>query len=539
MGPSKNKELTLSVDKTPTRGFLAASTLFVALALASSDSATAGSFVFAGSAADGENIITHPRGYNGTGGRLDVKVCIVPNTPNTSDMEQPVKNAIAYWNKRQPTTSNLRSLPGGTSKLDFESIFTHELGHCLGLAHPNLANESGLKDLNRNYTRSTKGSDDQYNISPGEDGIIGSKDDIRGDDKNLHWFRLDNNNPFSITNIIDATTYARDSSQLPNGDSYAANGDKDVSELYNSPNSEAIMQQGAAFNEVQRTLLHDDVATLRLAMSGKDETANTSDDYSLNLVYGGISSDEDCKINVRLANQIGLAFCRTGRGKIPDDKHIFPTLTNIFFGQGYKWHFNKDPQCSQTTALIADEWRMISMPCQLGISTPNTVEAVFGDNLTPSDYGLRWVLYEYLPASGYRKLALTDPLIEGKGYWIISLDDKSVDVLGEYPSTVDQPLGDGTSGGKWNLVGTPFRYDTTWANTQVIDTDGKVVTFNDTASDLIQDSAWRWSGSKRRYETLSLTSGKLSPFDAIWVYSKKAGTALRVPMSDAERTSSQ
>jgi hypothetical protein len=147
------------------------------------------------------------------------------------------------------------------------------------------------------------------------------------------------------------------------------------------------------------------------------------------------------------------------------------------------------------------------------------------------------VLYEYLPAGGYRKLALTDPLIEGKGYWIISLDDKTVDVLGEYPSTIDQPLGDDTSGGKWNLVGTPFRYDTAWADAQVIDTNGKVVTFNDTASDLIHDTAWRWNGST--YETLTLTSGNLSPFDGIWVYSKKAGTALRVPMSDAERTSSQ
>ncbi len=538
MGTSKRKNLSSSVEKAPTFSFLAASTLFTAFALTSSSSATAGAFIFAGSA-NGEDIITHPRGYNGEGGKLDVKVCIVPNTPNTSDMEQPVKNAIAYWNKRQPTTSNLRNLPAGTSKLDFESIFVHELGHCVGLAHPNLANESGLKDPNRNYTKSTRGDNFQYDIAPGEDGIIGSRDDIRGDDKNLHWFRLDNNNPFSIANVIDTTTYARDSSQLPNGDLFAVNGDHAVSAQYNSSNSEAIMQQGAAYNEIQRTLLHDDVATLRLAMSGRDEHAGTSDDYSLNLVYGGISSDENCKINVRLADQIGLAFCRTTVAAVPADKHILPAATDIFLGQKYSWHFNKDPQCSQATELVADEWRMISMPCQLGISTPNTVEAVFGGNLIPADYDTRWVLYEYLPGSGYRKLELGDSLKEGKGYWIISLDDKTVEVLGEYPSNIDHPLGDGTTGSKWNLVGTPFRYDTAWADVQVINTNGKVVTFNDTASDLIHDTAWRWSGSKRQYEALSLTSGKLSPFDGIWVYSKKAGTALRVPMSDAERTSSQ
>ena len=538
MGISKTKEWALSTDKTPTLSFLAALTLCVALTLTSLNNATAGAFVFAGRDANSENRITHPRGYNGSGGKLDVNVCIVPNTPNAADIEQPVRNAIAYWNKRQPTTSNLRKhLPGGIKSVDFESIFVHELGHCVGLAHPNLATESGLLGPDRNYTKSTKGDNGQYNISPGEDGIIGSKDDIRGDDKNLHWFRLDNNNPFSIASIIDTTTYARDKSLLPDGSQFAANGDQNVSTLFNAKNSEAIMQQGAHTGEIQRTLLHDDVATLRLAMSGIDENANTDDDYTLNLVYGGISN-QNCDINVSFDdNKTSFAVCKT-RAVLSTD-HILPLSTNVFFNSDYNWHFNKAPQCSQSIDLAAYEWRMISMPCQLGISTPNTVEAVFGDNLTPGDYGIRWVLYEYLPASGYRKLALTDPLIEGKGYWVISLDNKSVDVLGEYPSTVDQPLGDGTSGGKWNLVGTPFRYDTTWADVQVINTNGKVVTFNDTATNLIQDTAWRWSGSKHHYETLSLTSGKLSPFDGIWVYSKTAGTALRVPMSDAERTSAQ
>lgn len=529
-----NKKLPSRANKT-SLGFLAATTLSITLTLAGPHDATAGAFVFAGSA-NGENIIAHPRGYSGTGGQLDVNVCIAPNTPNTASMEQPVKNAIAYWNKRQPTTSNLRKhLPGGTSNVDFESIFVHELGHCVGLAHPNLATESGETDAERNYTKSTKGDDFIFDLDPGADGIIGSADDIRGDDKNLHWFRLENNNPFSIANIVDTTTYARDTSRLPNGDLFAANGDRTVSSLFKAPNSEAIMQQGAFSGEIQRSLLHDDVATLRLAMSGIDESANTDDDYTLNLVYGGIS-DQNCDINVSFNDaETGFAVCKTSASL--SGNHLLPSSTNVFFDPDFNWHFNNAPQCSQSTNLVADEWRMISMPCQLGISTSDTVEAVFGDNLTPGDYNTRWVLYEYLPASGYRKLELTDSLTEGKGYWIISLDDKTVDVLGEYPSNIDHPLGDGTSDGKWNLVGTPFRFDTTWADMQAIETDGSVVTFNDTASDLIHDTAWRWNGSTGNYETLTLTSGNLSAFDGVWVYSKKAGTALRVPMSDAERTS--
>lgn len=530
-----HKELTSPVEKTPNPGTLAASTLCLTLALACSNNALAGAFVFAGSA-NGENLISHPRGYTGTGGQLDVNVCIVPNTPNISSMEQPVKNAIAYWNKRQPTSSNLRNhLPGGTSNIDFESIFVHELGHCVGLAHPNFATESQKTGNDRNYTKSTKGDNFDYDIAPGADGVIGSGDDLRGDDKNLHWFRLDNNNPFSIASIIDTNTYVRDVSQLPNGDLFAANGDRTVSTLFSAPNSEAIMQQGAFSGEIQRTLLHDDVATIRLAMSGIDETANTSDDYTLNLVYAGIS-DQNCDINVSFNDaKTGFATCRTSASS--SGNHLFPTSTNVYFHPDFNWHFNNAPQCSQSTNLIAGEWRMISMPCQLDISTPNTVEAVFGDDLTPADYETRWVLYEYLPASGYRKLELTDPLKEGVGYWVTTLDsDITVDVEGEYNSNIDHPLGDGTSTGEWNLVGTPFRFDTTWADVQVIDTDGSVTTFNDTATELINDTAWHWNGSTGSYETLTLTSGTLSAFDGVWVYSKKAGTALRVPMPEAERT---
>jgi hypothetical protein len=515
--------------------FFAITTLCIVATTFNIKEVKAGAFVYAGDA-NGLDLITHPSNYTGTGGEVDIKVCIDPGSINASEMERPIRNAIASWNKLQPTTSNLRDhLPGGNSFIGFESVFLHELGHCVGLAHPNIATESGKTGNDQNYTQSTKGDDYEFDLNAGDDSIIGSADDVRGDDSNLHWFRKDNNNPFSIAKVIDISTYARDQSILPNGDLFAVNGDRKVANQYQAPNSEAVMQQGTFVGEVQRTLLHDDVATLKLAMSGLDGRTSTSDDYTLNLTYGGVS--KNCDINVGFDDtQTGLAVCKS-RGQTLSGSHVRLTQPNIYFNSSHKWRFNSAPQCSQGIHLIAGKWRMISMPCQLGISTPNSVEAVFGNDLAIADYGSRWVLYEYLPASGYRKLELTDTLEEGRGYWIMSLDNKAIIVLGEYNSNTDFPLGDGSANEKWNLIGTPFRFDTTWADVQIIDTDGKVLTLNEASPNTIASTGFRWNSEAQSYDQLTPNSGALSPFDGAWVYSKKAGTALRVPMSNEERTS--
>jgi hypothetical protein len=534
MNTIKHKTHSSFYHKKITPSLLAFSALCVAATTLRINDVQAGAFIFAGSS-NGVDIISHPPGYTGIGGSLDVKVCIVPGSPNASSMEHSVQNAIATWNKLQPTSSNLRThLPGGASSVGFESVFVHELGHCLGLAHPNLATESGKKGSDRNYTQSTKGDDYSFDLNAGADGTIGSADDIRGDDINLHWFRKNNNNPFSISSVVDMTTYARDTNELPNGELFAVNGDRSVANQYRAPNSEAIMQQGTFVGEIQRTLLHDDIATLRLAMTGLDESSSSTDDYTLNLNYGGIS-DQNCDINVSYNNaETGFAVCKT-QAQL-NSNHIQITSANIYFDPDFNWHFNSAPQCSQNTDLVANKWRMISIPCQLGISTPNSVEGVFGDDLTIADYGSQWVLYEYLPASGYHKLELTDTLEEGRGYWMVSLDDKTITVLGEYNSNIDFPLGDGSTSGKWNLVGTPFRFNTTWADVQVIDTNGSVLTLDEAAPDTIASTGFRWNSEAQSYDQLTPSSGALSPFDGAWVYSKKAGIALRVPMSNAERT---
>ena len=217
---------------------------------------SAGAFIFAGEAS-GVDVVTHPTSYTGQGGLLTLRVCIVPGSANAAAMEIPILNNINIYNRLQPTTGNLLSggnnnIPSG--QIDFESVSLHELGHCVGLGHVNAASESGLTGNNRNYTKAADGSNNQLDINRGADGIIGTRDDIRGDDVNLHWYRKSNNNPFTIAGTVDSSTYARDLSDLPAGHSFAANGDRSVASSLGFPNTEAVMQQGSFFDEAQRAL---------------------------------------------------------------------------------------------------------------------------------------------------------------------------------------------------------------------------------------------------------------------------------------------
>ena len=68
--------------------------------------------------------------------------CIDARSANAAAFVIPVENAVKIWNQLKPTVQNidLDSSNGLAShQVDFESVFLHELGHCLGLGHPNAA----------------------------------------------------------------------------------------------------------------------------------------------------------------------------------------------------------------------------------------------------------------------------------------------------------------------------------------------------------------------------------------------------------------
>ena len=329
------------------------------LVLATASWCSAGVFLFADQ--DDVESMTHPPGYRGTGGPLSLGVCIDARSANAEAMVIPVENAVKTWNQLRPTTQNIdfdSSNGLASHQVDFESVVLHELGHCIGLGHPNAATESGLAGLAQNYTRTTAGRNEVFDIDPGPDGIVGSSDDRRGDDVNLHWFRVANNHPFTIAAVVDATTYSRDTANLPPGHTFAANAYSEVGAMLGFPNTEAVMQQGAFLGEAQRQLSHDDVATLRLGMSGVDAIAGTEDDYTVSLVARGLvdrpGSAPGCDIIVNFDDdETGFAVCKV-HGRSINADHVRIASARIFFHDGFQWFFNQEPvQVAEADLAIA------------------------------------------------------------------------------------------------------------------------------------------------------------------------------------------
>ena len=319
----------------------------IVLALGSPSSARAGSYIFAGDA-NGVNLVTHPTGYTGTETTVTVTVCIDPQSNNKAKMVKPIRHIVKTVNKLVPKTGNLISGSSNnipSTSIDFESVALHEVVHCLGLGHVNASSESGLPSSEQNYTKATAGKNGVFNTKAGRDKVIGSCDDKRRDDQNLHWFRRSNNNPFTKAAIVDNTTYSRLKSKLPKSGcggrkhKYAANGDRAVAALLlGSSDTEAVMNQGTFTDEAQRRLIHDDAATLEYAMSGTDEMAGNTDDYVLKLKYVGMT--KSCDIVAKMQTQASLAFCSVGGVFIGTD-HASITSATVNFSKDFNWFFNK------------------------------------------------------------------------------------------------------------------------------------------------------------------------------------------------------
>ena len=203
--------------------------------------------------------------------------------------------------------------------------------------------------------------------------------------------------------------------------------------------------------------------------------------------------------------------------------------------------------------MPTNTWRMVSLPCDVGVSTSAKLRDVFGDDLGVSGYGSRWVAFEFVDG-GYRQLSLGDDLRAGVGYWMISRDSgKKISVQGEYPSTIDAAVSTRqASGNGWNMLGSPYRTTTAWSDTRVVAPNGKVLVLSESdpvrssatactkrggpdSSCLVASTAFLYDTGKGRYETLTRTSGSLQPFDGVWVFAANADAKVRISMPESER----
>lgn len=311
-----------------------------------SASAPAGTFLFA-EGAEAPNLITHPTGYTGTGGTLSLKVCIATTSESQSDLEIPVQNVVGTWNAFKPSKTNVtRSDPELLSnEIDVESVLLHEVGHCIGLAHPNLASESDLDESNQNYAKTLKGDNNSYDLDDGTDNVQGSNDDKRSDDVNLNWFRIGSNDPFVFDpeSEIDLDTYSNDTANdLPGEHTWAEIASFEVSQERNEGSGEGVMIQGTAPQETQRHIHPEDATTIRIGRSGADEDQDTSDDYDVELVYGGITDADDCDITIEMTGD-GFGVCdASGTTADLPANHARITTASITLGStsNVNWFFN-------------------------------------------------------------------------------------------------------------------------------------------------------------------------------------------------------
>ncbi|MEM7498876.1 MAG: hypothetical protein AAF371_12895 [Pseudomonadota bacterium] len=320
--------------------------------LAGAEEARAFTYTFVGATlSNGSTLaadsVTFPIGYfDSTTSSLDTDFTITVGIDQTSmfanEMVISVANAVDTLNQGVPTTGNLDFGTISVGQIDFESVLLHEMGHALGLGHVNLASESGLPSALQDYTATLPGANGSFDLNAGPDGIIGSADDLRGDDINTNYFRIDgvaDNDPFNtlLPAVIDSSTYSIDLADLTGGDTFSANADRAVAGLLGYANTEAAMQQGSFFGEVQRMLGADDVAGLRYAQSGIDHVAGTADDYVFDLQFVGLTDDADILIDF---DNTQTGFAVTGSSAFIINGDAFLSNADIFFNSGFNWAFS-------------------------------------------------------------------------------------------------------------------------------------------------------------------------------------------------------
>ncbi|MEM8993523.1 MAG: hypothetical protein AAGF23_01900 [Acidobacteriota bacterium] len=312
------------------RGHAFVAVLSLAL-LAPEPAAWAGSFSVAGESL-GEDSILHPAGYDGGGGPLELTVCLDPTSPSAVAASATLRFAVDTWNGRAVTANNVRTDAGVPPiEVDFESEALRGLGLCLGLDDPSDA--SG-------FTAATNGDNDVFQRDDGLDDVAGTRDDLRGDDGNLMWFRFFDNDPFTVSATVDSTTYALSTAVLPEGDTFAATPTRAVAAAVGAGATEAVMVAGLQPGEAKRRLSADDVATLRYAESGLDELAGTADDYLVQLTYLGFG--EGCNIDVSFGAQGTIVACTGGLQEFSPGHWRYSMTSTLTFSDAVLWHFSGD-----------------------------------------------------------------------------------------------------------------------------------------------------------------------------------------------------
>ncbi len=199
-----------------------------------------------------------------------------------------------------------------------------------------------------------------------------------------------------------------------------------------------------------------------------------------------------------------------------------------------KWFQALEPFLTSTTTPLThllphNQWHQISLPLNPGSN--NTVADIFGDDGLGT-YDADWEIYRYNSVTNkYVKLAITETLSQGVGYWIIQMsgDDKILKMptgSTETPTTnptgcpVDKdcfeiPLVTKVGAKQWNMVGYPFAVSGLLSNSRIVATTNNCTSgceIEDAEIDgVFQNKLWSYNDTK--YVEVTTT---LDPWLGYW-----------------------
>lgn len=232
------------------------------------------------------------------------------------------------------------------------------------------------------------------------------------------------------------------------------------------------------------------------------------------------------------------------RGTPGDSTPALPTVeTGGVYGVDPHW----DPvtsgaagACKTTFDLPANQWRQIALPCDPGDN--NTVAAVFGEDGL-GVYGTNWVIYRYTDA-GYSPQALSSPLDQGVGYWIVQNNSTGTARILDMPDTsaatatgnFDLKLATKASTLRWNMIGYPYQSGQLLGKVRVLSNSAPCrspgCNLEDAqTSQLVTNRLWTYDSG---YKQLGIHD-KLDPWTGYWLptlnraYGKEPKLRLRRP----------
>ena len=194
--------------------------------------------------------------------------------------------------------------------------------------------------------------------------------------------------------------------------------------------------------------------------------------------------------------------------------------------------------------LPSGEWRLISLPADPGDSN-NTVSVILADDILAGDkskvvYGTDWVVYAYDSITErYISKRLTDPLVQGVGYWIIQVTGSTVQldmpdgsVAGPDPFTaLLTPPANGVSA-KWNMLGHPMNVPMNFSDYKIKTSSGVCSGqgCNPTQAEqnnIFHNRIWRYTGVG--FEEISGDT-PLNSWDGFWCATLENSTDLDVQL---------